>query len=184
MSQNLTAILDQFVADFVAAGATVPQALTTEYDPQWPSPCYQQPQQAGESCAWRPVLRDDNASLEDLGAGLDMPLHPDLSAFYCRYWSDNLSCRTDRGGLALLQPWNDEDFVRLQQNLVAHVLMKRRLGQRETLFVAATDDDDFIVSMLNSTGEIVLEQVGLEPAEVLASDLATFITTLSPDFSD
>ena len=84
------------------------------------------------------------------------------------------------GNLQLLLPWNQDDMVRLQQNLVGHVLMKRRLDQPETLFFAVTDEEDFILSVDNQSGEVVLEQVGLLPQEVLAPDLASFLASLEP----
>jgi SecY interacting protein Syd len=80
----------------------------------------------------------------------------------------------------LLQPWNQGDFERLQQNLVGHILMKRRLKQPETFFIALTDEDDFILTVDNASGEVMLEQVGLLPKELVAPNLATFITSIVP----
>ncbi|MGP4763533.1 SecY-interacting protein Syd, partial [Klebsiella pneumoniae] len=67
----------------------------------------------------------------------------------------------------------------LQQNIVAHVLMKRRLKQRETVFIAATDDDNYLISMLLSSGEVYLERVGAEVSDCLAADLGQFLQQLS-----
>ncbi len=58
--------------------------------------------------------------------------------------------------------------------------MKRRLKQPETLFVALPDEDDFILRVDNSSGEVMLEQVGLLPKEVVAANLADFIHSLQP----
>ena len=58
--------------------------------------------------------------------------------------------------------------------------MKRRLRQRDTLFFAVTDEDDFVLSVLNETGEVVLERVGKEPQEILATDLTSFLQSLKP----
>ena len=76
--------------------------------------------------------------------------------------------------------WHPGDFIRLQQNLIAHVLMKRRLKQRETLFFAVTDEEDSMLSVLNSTGEVYLEQTGQEVKQLLAPDLLSFLRQLSP----
>jgi SecY interacting protein Syd len=58
--------------------------------------------------------------------------------------------------------------------------MKRRLKQPETLFIALTDEDDFILTVDNASGEVVLEQVGLLPKEVVAPNLEVFIQSLQP----
>jgi SecY interacting protein Syd len=115
-----------------------------------------------------------------LEAGLEMNIHPDIIAYYGRYWSDNLNAQAEQGRLQLLQAWNEPDYERLQQNIVGHVLMKRRLKQAETIFFALTDEDDFVLSIDNATGEVMLEQVGLVPQETLAPNLASFLDTLHP----
>ena len=59
--------------------------------------------------------------------------------------------------------------------------MKKRLKQEPTLFFALTDEDDFVLSVLNSTGEVVLEQVGRPPKKVISPSLPEFIATLRPE---
>jgi SecY interacting protein Syd len=112
-----------------------------------------------------------------------MKIHEDVISFYSAYWSDNLNAETDKGYLQLLQPLNQNDFERLQQNLVGHILMKRRLKQPETFFIALTDEDDFILTVHNTTGEVMLEQVGLVPKKVMAPNLAVFIQSLQPSYA-
>ena len=62
-------------------------------------------------------------------------------------------------------------------------MLKRRLKQPETLFFALTSEDDFILTLNNTSGEVMLEQVGLPPKEALAPDLATFIHSLQPSIA-
>ncbi|MDU0356093.1 SecY-interacting protein Syd [Paraglaciecola aquimarina] len=83
--------------------------------------------------------------------------------------------------MQLLQAWNLQDFERLQQNLIGHILMKRRLRQPETLFFGVTDQEDFILTLDNSTGQVLLEQVGLQSNDILAPNLAQFIDLLEPE---
>ena len=78
-----------------------------------------------------------------------------LLALFCRYFSHDINATAEQGGLTLLQAWNEEDFDRLQKNLIAHVLMKRRLKQADTLFFALTDEEDLLLSILLETGEVV-----------------------------
>ena len=58
--------------------------------------------------------------------------------------------------------------------------MKRRLKQRETIFFAVTDEEDTMLSVLNSTGEVYLEQTGVEVKTLLAPDLISFLRQLRP----
>ena len=106
-------------------------------------------------------------------------LNEALDSFINTYIHD-LPATTERGDLDILQAWNEDDFERLQKNLISHVLMKRRLKQAETLFFATTDQEDFIISVDVGSGNIMLEQVGKVATEVLAPDLASFMKTLKP----
>lgn len=177
---DIQTALDQFIQQYTNAHKQQNQPMVVQYDNQWLSPCHTEQGGQGDWLDWRPVRRQENASLRDLEQALQLKIDPQLSEYFCRYWSDNLNAKAPKGNLQLLLPWNQDDFVRLQQNLVGHVLMKRRLGQPITLFFAVTDEEDFIISIDNATGKVMLEQVGVEPTEVLAEDLAGFISSLQP----
>ena len=43
-----------------------------------------------------------------------------------------------------------------------------------------SDEDDFILTVNNASGEVMLEQVGLLPKELVAPNLATFIQSIVP----
>lgn len=180
MSLSVKQALENFVSSYLKGYEQSSQNLVIQYDPQWPSPCYQQQGEAGDWVDWLPVKQEKANDFTDLEDALGVELNSQLKDFFSSYWSENLSARTQRGGLELLLPWNQDDLIRLQQNLVGHVLMKRRLGQPVTFFFAVTDGDDFNLCVAADSGEVVLEQVGLEPQEVIAPDLATFIASLTP----
>lgn len=180
MSERVTAALDKFVQRYVTAAKKNPEMLIVEYDIDWPSDCYTAADESSEHVTWLPVKRTGMADFSNLEKALDFKIHQDVISFYSAYWSNNLDAKTGKGDLQLLQPWNQDDFERLQQNLIGHILMKRRLKQPETLFIALTDDDDFILTVDNISGEVMLEQVGLIPKEVIAPNLADFIQSLQP----
>lgn len=180
MSDAVVASLDDFIRQYMAMHQDNNKLLQIEYDSDWPSPCYVENEKVGQLVQWRPVKRDIPADFSDIEHALDLEINAQLKCFFGSYWSDPLNASTTRGKLQLLLPWNEDDLARLQQNLIGHVLMKRRLGQPETLFFAVTDEEDFIISVDNGTGNVVLEQVGLLPSEVLAEDLNSFILQLSP----
>lgn len=177
---DLQAALDNFIKLYIQAHQQQESPMVVQYDDQWLSDCHTQDAQQGEWVQWQPVMRQEHDSLNDLEQALELKIDPQLKHYYCRYWSNNLKAKTEKGGLELLLPWNQDDFERLQQNLIGHVLMKRRLGQPETLFFAVTDEEDFIITVDNNSGNVMLEQVGLEPTEVLADDLASFLEQLIP----
>lgn len=179
MSKQLETALDKLIMTYCESFEKSNQTLTIEFDADWPSPCYQETVEDGEMACWKPVLMDQSVTFSNLEEGLSMAIHPDLISYYCRYWSNNIDVKTDRGNLQLLFAWNQQDLIRLQQNLVGHVLMKRRLKQPETFFIGLTDEEDFIISLDNQSGQVMLEQIGLVPQEVLASNLSDFIGGLT-----
>lgn len=154
--------------------------FTVAYEQDWPSPCYQQSAKDGEPVLWQPVRQQDGNSFKGVESALEIKLNEEFCAFFTRYYSFHLPASASRGDCELLQVCSQEDFQRLQENLIGHIMMKQRLGQKVTLFFALTDDDDYLLSVDNETGEVVLERVGKEPQEVLAPSLAAFIDQLSP----
>lgn len=153
--------------------------LTTWADPASLSPC-----QVGDivdgSVQWQPVLQQPTADFSNVEQALELTLHPDIITFYQHYYGAGLAAEHQRGKLALLMVWNADDLNRLQQNIIGHILMKRRLKQPETVFFATTEDDDIMLSILNSTGEVYLERVGQDVSEKLAANLAQFISQIQP----
>lgn len=177
---SLAISLDSFIQAYQNLYLTKKKDLLIQYDEKWLSPCYMGVAEQDEWINWQPKLREETVTFRGIEEALEITINPQLVSYYGRYWSDNLSAQSSRGELQLLQVWNQDDFVRLQQNLVAHVLMKRRLKHSDTLFFALTDEEDFMICVDNATGQVVLEQVGLQPREVLAKDLASFIRSLTP----
>lgn len=186
MSNPFVEHFDTFVNAYIDLAGDNDRQLLTEYDADWFSPCLllDEAQLAdvasGEQTNWRPQLQPVSSHLGDLAKALEIEIHPQLETLFCRYYSHDLPATTDRGDLDILQAWNQDDFERLQKNLIAHVLMKRRLKQPETLFFATTDQEDFIISIDVASGKVMLEQVGKEPKEALAEDLNSFMKTLHP----
>lgn len=178
MSAN--SAISQALDDFIQRYQQKHGILKIEYDSRWPSLCYAEQAADAQIVAWQPVLREQPVDFSALEQALAITLDEQLKVFFSRYWSNHLDAVAEQGKLQLLQAWNEEDFERLQQNIVGHVLMKRQLGQAETVFFGLTDEDDFILSVALDTGAVVLEQIGLEPQKILASCLSEFIQLLQP----
>lgn len=180
MSTSVESALDGLVERLKQVHQQEDVPMVVQFDPRWSSPTHTENAQEGEWVEWQPVIRQEAVSFDALEEALELAIHPDLKAYFAYLWSDNIKGKTKKGELDLLFPWNPEDFERLQQNLVGHVLMKRRLGQGVTLFFAVTDEEDFIITLDNTTGQVMLEQVGLEPTQSLASSLSDFIQSVQP----
>ncbi len=186
MSNPLVETFDSFVNAYIDLAGDADRKLLTDYDADWFSPCLLLSEAQlvdvadGAPTTWRPLLQPDTSHLRDLAKALDIEIHPQLETLFCRYYSHDLPASTDRGDLDILQAWNQDDFERLQKNLISHVLMKRRLKQPDTLFFATTDQEDFIISIDVASGKVMLEQVGKVPEEVLADNLDNFMRSLRP----
>lgn len=172
---NYTAVIQQTVNWFEQQQLT----LTTWADAASPSPC-QQGDIVDNSVIWQPVLQQPAADFSNVEHALELTLHDDIKQFYQLYFGAGVPAQHARGKLMLLMVWNSDDVKRLQENIIGHIIMKRRLKQRETVFFATTEDDDIMLSVLNSTGEVFLERVGQEVSEKLADDLASFMALLTP----
>lgn len=162
---------------YLAVTRKYPNGATTEYSEDWLSECILSHE--GKRCWWHPVKREQVGDFTNVERSLELSFDAQVIAFYTRYWSGDIEVDSDFGRFLLLQNWNQEDFEQLQTNLIGHVLMKRKLNQPETLFIGLTEQEDVNLCVLNKTGEVVLEPVGLEPTKVLAPDLASFLARLS-----
>jgi SecY interacting protein Syd len=143
-----------------------------------PSPCIVATK--ADEVWWQPQPFTLPATLEAVERALDLQLQQDVAAFYTAQFAGDMAARFEQRELSLLQVWSEEDFVRLQENLIGHLIMKRRLKQTPTLFIAATESEQEIVSLCNLSGEIILEQPGSKKREVLAQNIQIFLTNLQP----
>lgn len=151
----------------------------TERDENWPSPCEQGIHQELYSL-WQPVEVMDDLSFDNVESALEMTIHNDIKDYFSTIYCDSLDAYCEEGDLSLLFAWNQDDFARLQQNIIGHILMKNKLKQKITIFFAVTDDDDHIISLDNESGEVWVEKVGCEAHKKLADSLADFVSSLSP----
>lgn len=158
-----------------------PQA---QYDPKWPSPC-QRGAPIDDVITWQPEPNPNHASFDNIASALECDIHPDISAFYCQWFADSIPCvfssvDLERYPLELIQAWNQEDFERLQENIIAHVLMQRRIKQPDTIFIASCEDEMQIISVVNATGEVIIEQLGKGKVQTLAPSVGAWLSQLSP----
>ena len=156
--------------------------LTTEYDAQWRSPCelgaaFNTPPQI----CWQPVARTFGDDFAGLAQAFEVPIHPDIEAYYGAFWSANINATAASGDLLLLQVWNEQDRERLIENLIGHYLVQQRAKAPVSLFFACTEpDSDLILTVENATGAVLLERPGSQPLRQVSPSLTEFLQTLAP----
>lgn len=149
------------------------------FDSQWISPC-QVGDPQNEQIAWSAVKRDPSLNLSNIEEALQIPLHPAISEFFCAAYADSVPCLFAGHPLTLIQVWNEEDFRLLQENMIAHFLMQKRLKKPASMFIASCSDEMQIISIVNATGEVQLETLGKGQDAILADNLADFLAQLEP----
>ena len=143
-----------------------------------PSPCALGDRE--QRVVWQPQPFSLPTTLDAIERAVDIQLQPPITAFYTTQFAGDMQARFGENQLTLLQEWSEEDFLRLQENLIGHLVMQRRLRQSPTLFIATTDSEEEIISLSNLSGEVILEQPGRKQRVVLAESLEIFLKSLQP----
>lgn len=175
ISQRLTDIGRTYVSLFEQTHGFLP---VCEKDDKWVSPCELTAFDENHN-HWKPVQADANLNFLNVETALDIALHPSIKEYFSVLYSESISASCEDGKLSLLFAWSKDDFSRLQENIIGHILMKQRLKQSLTIFFAITDDDDFILSLNNNTGEIWVERVGMEPHKKIAESMMEFLNLIT-----
>ncbi|WP_297202255.1 SecY-interacting protein [uncultured Pluralibacter sp.] len=143
-----------------------------------PSPCITA---TGEDAVfWQPQPFLPAQDLGGVEKAIEIALQPSLHTFYTAQFAGDMRARFGERTLTLLQAWSPEDFLRLQENLIGHLVMQRRLKLSPTLFIATLESELDVISVCNLSGEVVLETVGTRRKTVLSASLASFLPHLEP----
>lgn len=159
--------------------STCQSLATQEYDCEWPSPC-----QVGEASDgnihWQMVAREVSINFNNIEKALDVTLHPSISELFCHVYSGYITAEFDGHPIELVQVWNEQDFSHLQENMIAHFMMQKRLKQPASMFIATCSDEMQVISILNETGQVQLETLGKKQEVILAESVAEFLQKLTP----
>ncbi|MGB5444221.1 MAG: SecY-interacting protein [Psychromonas sp.] len=155
---------------------SLPQAF---FDPQWLSPC-QIGEVENDLIHWLPVKREKAVDLSNIEQALEIKLHPSIVDFFCSAYCAGLPASYQDHPIELIQVWNEDDFHLLQENMIAHFMMQKRLKKPASMFIASCSDEMQIVSVLNDTGQVQLETLGKGQEAILAENLADFLDALTP----
>ncbi|TKB43524.1 SecY-interacting protein [Thalassotalea mangrovi] len=173
---SLASLFDTFVRDYQEKHGDYPKV---EHDKLWPSEVELDKVNDGELTRWKPHFLAKPLSFANVEKALEIELHPSVKEFFALAYSENIDAKCEHGQLSLLFAWNFEDFERLQQNIIGHVMMKRRLRQPISIFFAITDEEDINLVVNNEDGSVWIEPVGLTGTKKLANSLPEFIDGLT-----
>ncbi|SHI10992.1 SecY-interacting protein [Ferrimonas marina] len=129
---------------------------------------------------WHAVPQPRPASFDNIAEALELSLHPALTEFYSHYYAGPLLFDAAFGEGELLQVWNRADLDFLQENLIGHLMMKRKLKQAPTLFIGLVGDGDSMLVLDNGDGSVWLEVPGQPPQQKLADSIDELVSQLSP----
>lgn len=128
---------------------------------------------------WLPI-RPSSHTLNIVEEVINLTIHPDAHLFYSTQYAGDMLATFEHLSLSLVQVWSDDDFSRLEQNIIAHLMMQKKLKRRPSIFIATTDDETEIIAIDNQTGKIVLEKLITNETDILADNLDTFLRNLKP----
>ncbi|WP_076408127.1 SecY-interacting protein [Shewanella sp. UCD-KL12] len=129
---------------------------------------------------WKPVKRAEVGSFENVESALELKLQVDINEFYGAHFSAPLLFDSQWGEGELLQAWSLTDFEYLQQNIIGHLMMKKKLKQPPTWFIGVLGNGEQMLTVDNSDGSVWIEIPGEEQSEKLSDNLNDFIKQVSP----
>lgn len=129
---------------------------------------------------WLPQAFRPWATLEKVEKALEIKLQPDSHAYYTQQYAGDMLAQFGKHRLTLLQVWSEDDFTRLQENLIGHLVTQKRLNISPTLFLATTESEMAMISLCNVSNNVVLEQFGTDKRELLSTSLGHFLDALRP----
>jgi SecY interacting protein Syd len=141
-----------------------------------PSPCAVK--NDDEKVFWLPQPFKEGASLVKVEHAMDMTIHTDIHRFYTSQYAADISAKFEDIELSLVQVWSEDDFIRLQENLIGHLFTQRRLKLAPTLFIASLNSELEVISVCNMTGQVLSEYFGSNKHRILAPSLAEFLNQL------
>ncbi|MEG1211051.1 MAG: SecY-interacting protein [Leclercia sp.] len=143
-----------------------------------PSPCIIT--SSGDTVIWQPQPFTAEQNVKAIERAMDIVVQPAVHAFYTTQFAGDMCARFDNETLTLLQTWSEDDLLRVQENLIGHLVTQKRLKLSPTLFIATLDSELDVISVCNLSGEVIKETLGTRQRQILSESLTVFLNQLHP----
>ena len=143
-----------------------------------PSPCVNGTDDDG--VFWQPQPFSLAQNISAVERALDIVVQQPLHSYYTTQFAGDMTGRFADETLTLLQTWSEEDFQRVQENLIGHLVVQKRLKLAPTLFIATLESERDVISVCNLSGEVIKETLGTAKRITLSPSLASFLSHLEP----
>ena len=143
-----------------------------------PSPCIITT--LDDKIIWQPQPFTGEQNVNAVERAMDIVVQPAVHAFYTTQFAGDMRARFAGETLTLLQTWSEDDFRRVQENLIGHLVTQKRLKLVPSLFIATLESELEVISVCNLQGEVIKETLGTRKRDVLAPSLADFLNLLEP----
>ncbi|XTZ40593.1 SecY-interacting protein [Salmonella enterica] len=174
-SQALTDFTERYCDAWHSARGSWPQSKELY---GVPSPCIITSLE--DSVLWQPKPFSGEQNVNPIERAMGIVVHSAIHTFYTSQFAGDMGARFGAELLTLLQVWSEDDFRRVLENQIGHLVTQKRLKLTPTLFIATLDSDIEVISLCNLTGEVIKETLGTRQRMVLAPSLATFLKELKP----
>ncbi|WP_159236184.1 SecY-interacting protein [Raoultella terrigena] len=143
-----------------------------------PSPCISATD--GDAVFWQPQPFSLPANISAVERAFDIVVQQPAHSFYTTQFAGDMQARFAGETMTLLQAWSPDDFQRMQENLIGHLVVQKRLKLSPTLFIATLDSELDVISVCNVSGEVLKETLGTRRRTTLSASLASFLNQLDP----
>lgn len=143
-----------------------------------PSPCIISTTE--DAVYWQPQPFTGEQNVNAVERAFDIVIQPTIHTFYTTQFAGDMHAQFGDIKLTLLQTWSEDDFRRVQENLIGHLVTQKRLKLPPTLFIATLEEELEVISVCNLSGEVCKETLGTRKRTHLASNLAEFLNQLKP----
>lgn len=179
MKRSTDNAIDHFFARYLAlVRATTHDLPVAEYDPALRSPCEIGRVDDEGMTRWRPVRREEPADCSILSAVVGEPIHPDVRAWYSRWWSFPLEAAWGDDVLLPVVASGPIEFSQRLESAARYALACRNAGRPVAVPVAVRVLGG-CVTVRHSDGAVRIDAQGCA-ADIIADSLTVLLDRLVP----